>query len=165
MGSQAGYAYNESVNRSTWRSPFEVVYGLHPRGILELRDLHGVDKRSSEAEDFVAVMKDIHQQVKETLQSNVEKYKDMTDKKNIDLQFKVGDFLMAHLKKERILKGKYTKLMMKKIGPYRIGHKFGTNDYEIELPQGVAISPIFNVSDLYPYKPPKKADSEVNKED
>jgi hypothetical protein len=30
--------------------------------------------------------------------------------------------------------------------------KFGENAYEIELPDGIGISPIFNVSYLYPYK-------------
>jgi hypothetical protein len=30
--------------------------------------------------------------------------------------------------------------------------KFGANAYEIELPDGIGISLIFNVSDLYPYK-------------
>jgi hypothetical protein len=30
--------------------------------------------------------------------------------------------------------------------------KFGDNAYEIELPDGIKISPIFNVSDLYPYR-------------
>jgi hypothetical protein len=30
--------------------------------------------------------------------------------------------------------------------------KFGANAYEIELPDGIVISPIFNVLDLYPYK-------------
>jgi hypothetical protein len=30
--------------------------------------------------------------------------------------------------------------------------KFGENAYEIELPDGIGISPIFNVSDLYPYR-------------
>jgi hypothetical protein len=41
---------------------------------------------------------------------------------------------------------------MKKIGPYKILRKFDANAYEIELPDGVGILPIFNVSDLYPYR-------------
>ena len=30
--------------------------------------------------------------------------------------------------------------------------KFDANTYEIELPDDVGISPIFNISDLYPYR-------------
>jgi hypothetical protein len=41
---------------------------------------------------------------------------------------------------------------MKIIGPCKIIRKFWANAYEIELPDGVKISPIFNISDLYPYK-------------
>jgi hypothetical protein len=41
---------------------------------------------------------------------------------------------------------------MKKIGPRNILRKFDANAYEIELPDYVGISPIFNVSDLYPYR-------------
>ena len=40
---------------------------------------------------------------------------------------------------------------MKKIGPWRILIKFAANAYELEMPTGVGISPIFNVADLYPY--------------
>jgi transposase InsO family protein len=35
---QEEFAYNDSVNRSMGKSPFRVVYGMHPRGIFELRD-------------------------------------------------------------------------------------------------------------------------------
>ena len=40
---------------------------------------------------------------------------------------------------------------MKKIGPCRVVRNFLANAYELEMPTGVGISPIFNVADLYPY--------------
>ena len=41
---------------------------------------------------------------------------------------------------------------MKKIGPCKVLEKFGENAYEIKLPDGIEISLIFNVLDLYTYK-------------
>jgi hypothetical protein len=41
---------------------------------------------------------------------------------------------------------------MKKIRPCKVLKKFGVNAYEIELPDGIEISSIFNISYLYPYK-------------
>lgn len=60
--------------------------------------------------------------------------------------------ILAHLRKERFLRGTYNKLKMKKIEPCRVLKKFGANAYEIILPDGIGIYPIFNISDLYPYK-------------
>ena len=55
------------------------------------------------------------------------------------------------MKRDRFPKGEYNKLKMKKIGPCRILRKFSANSYELEMPTGVGISPIFNVPDLYTY--------------
>jgi hypothetical protein len=90
--------------------------------------------------------------VKERLQHLSQGYKCRADQHRRELQFEVGDLILAHLRKERFPRGTYNKLKMKKIGPCRIIRKFGANAYEIELLDGIRISPIFNISDLYPYR-------------
>jgi len=45
----------------------------------------------------------------------------------------------------------YNKLKYKNIGPCKVLQKFLANTYEIQLPRGIGISPIFNLGDLFPY--------------
>ena len=59
---------------------------------------------------------------------------------------------MVHLGKEQVQVGTYNKLKMKKFGPYKIlkKHDLG-NAYEVELLDGIHISPTFNIVDLTEY--------------
>jgi hypothetical protein len=145
---QAEFAYNDSMNRSTGKSPFYIIYGMHPRGVFELRDSEQTATSSTNAEEFAKAMKELHSGVKQRLLKSNQEYKRGADQHRRQLQFEVGDLVLAHLRRERFPRGTYNKLKMKKIGPCKVLRKFGENAYEIELSDGIGISPIFNVIDL-----------------
>lgn len=63
---------------------------------------------------------------------------------------------MVYLRKERFLVRKYNKLKLKNIGPCKIIRKLSWNAYEVNLPTGIGISPIFNIADLYLYQEPEE---------
>jgi hypothetical protein len=52
---------------------------------------------------------------------------------------------------------------MKNIGPCKFLRKFDENAYEIELPDDVGISPIFNISDMYPYREEEAGETKYQK--
>jgi hypothetical protein len=62
---QEEFSYNDSPNRSTGRIPFQILYGMQPRGMYELRDLEQGEIRGAGAEDFDAEMKRLHSRIKE----------------------------------------------------------------------------------------------------
>ena len=63
----------------------------------------------------------------------------------------IGAVLSEHDRPISYFSGTYTKLKWKEIGQCKMLRKFSSTAYEVELPKDVGISPIFNVSYLYPY--------------
>jgi hypothetical protein len=61
---QDKFTYNDSINRSIGMSPFQVVYGRSPKGVVDLVKFPDLeDKRSVDANEFVENIKEIHEKV------------------------------------------------------------------------------------------------------
>ena len=49
---QVEFSYNDSPNISTRTSPFQILYGMHLRGVCEICDLFHFEKRHADEEEF-----------------------------------------------------------------------------------------------------------------
>ena len=96
---QVEFAYNNFVNRSTRKTPFEIVTKMKPRGVSDLRHVPSEEKRSATREEFANFMDSLHKEVKLRLEQSNQKYKENVDKSRRHNDFEVGDEVMVHLKK------------------------------------------------------------------
>ena len=74
------------------------MYGMHLRGICELRDLGNIEHRSVDGEDFATAMSELHEQVKKRLHDTSYKYKQLVDLHRKEVNFEVGDMVLDHLR-------------------------------------------------------------------
>jgi hypothetical protein len=86
---QVEFTYDDSMKRSTWKIPFQIIYGKSPKGVVYLVDLPDLgDKRSVDASDFENIMWALHEQVKQKIHEINNKYKKRTDLQRRDKIFK-----------------------------------------------------------------------------
>ena len=145
------FAYNTSVNRSTGRSPFEVVTSIQPRLPIDLSPLPAEARPSQEAEQFAQHMKDVHDEVRQQIAKSNDIYKQQADTRRRPVEFHEGDMVMVRIKPERFPTSTYKKLYPISAGPFKIMKKISSNAYVLDLPPDMNISSTFNVEDLTIY--------------
>ncbi|VFQ89704.1 unnamed protein product [Cuscuta campestris] len=148
--SQAEFAYNRSINRTTGLSPFQIVLGQNPSGVLDLAPIPRVGRSHPRAEEMTENLRSIHDQVRRKIEESNNKYKARVDKHRRQVLFDVGDFVWAVLTKDRFPVGEYDKLKDRKIGPCEIVQRINDNAYRLRLPSHLKTSDVFNVKHLTP---------------
>ena len=70
-------------------TPFEIVTGMKPGGILDLRDIASKEKRSVIGEEFSNFMESLHKEVKLRLEQSNQKHKENVDQSRRHHDFQV----------------------------------------------------------------------------
>jgi hypothetical protein len=76
-----------------------------------------------------------------------EKYRIAARKSRKEVKLEPGDLVWLHLRKERFLELRKSKLISRVAGPFKILAKMNDNAYKLELPLEFGVSPSFNISD------------------
>ena len=73
---QDEFSYNDLMNKSTGKSPFHIVYGRSPKGVVDLIMFPYLGERNSDgASDFADNIQEMHEHVKQRFQQSNAKYK------------------------------------------------------------------------------------------
>ena len=143
--------FNCTVQTSTQRSPYELLYGVVPRLPIDVA-LTPVTSNNPAAVDRAARMSKALQFARQQLQDAQQRQKDNADRHRRDDEFAVGDQVLLSVDGLR-LHGHDNKLCSKYIGPFTITAVVNRNVYTLQLPpQLKALHPTFNIDKLKRYK-------------
>ncbi|CAA7021374.1 unnamed protein product [Microthlaspi erraticum] len=159
---QAEFAHNHATNRSLGFCPFQVVYGIIPRGPLDLSAVSDVSRMHGSATAFVESLQEVHSSAISNLQQASVRYKTAADKHRREVLFAPGDLVWVYLTRDRMPASEYNKLRSRKIGPIKVLEVINPNAYRLDLPPHIKTADVFSVKYLSPFKGDNSQDSEAN---
>ena len=136
----AKFAYNKSPSYATKHSPFKCVYGGNPLTPFNLLLIPTESRVSFEAETRAREMMKLREQIRAHIEKANEAYKAWENKNRKQYEFKPGDLVWLHLRKERFPSRRKNKLITRSDGPFDVIEKVGSNAYKLQLPGDMAVS-------------------------
>lgn len=138
--------YNTNWHSSTGRSPFEIIYGHHPRyfGISPSDTVANPDVQQW-LEDRHVIMESVRQHSLRAQQ----RMKVQADKNRTERVFVVGDSVFLKMQpyiQASIAPRANHKLAFRYFGPFKIVARVGAVAYELDLPEKCRVHPVFHVS-------------------
>ena len=88
---QIEFSYNCSLQQSIGMSPFEVVYGVNPIGLLDLLPYPTKKQFSRDANERVKVIKKLYELVRASIEKQNERYLRVANKHRKPMEFNVVD--------------------------------------------------------------------------
>jgi hypothetical protein len=138
--SMVEFYYNCSTNEAAKHSPFEVMYGFQPSTPADrLLPLMGA---TADAADRLTQISEVRDVVKQLLILSKERMKARTTR-SAPL-FHVGDLVFLSTKGLNIRSQKCKHLKDQRLGPFKVVAKVGLTSYEILLPKGCRLHPVFH---------------------
>jgi hypothetical protein len=146
--SLAEFWYNTCHHSSLGKSPFEVLYGHLPTqvGLVAAEQCEVPD-----LQQFLEDRQKVLQQVRMHLQRAQARMKRQADQGRTERSFSVGDQVFLKLQpycQSSITERQNQKLSFRFFGPYAIKRQINHVAYELALPAGSSIHPVFHVSQL-----------------
>jgi hypothetical protein len=146
--SLAEFSYNNAQQASIGCSPFYANYGYNPQFNVDLRKFAKYPVQA--AKEMAERLKHLHEDLSELIKSAQNQQAKYYDAKHKRVEFNVGDkvwLLSQNIRTQRPSK----KLDWKRLGPYPILERIGTQAYRLQLPSPMKIHPVFHVSLLDRY--------------
>ena len=142
------FVYNRSVHCTTNFSPFEIVYGFNPLTPLDLLLLSINERTSLDGQKKAEMVKKPHESVWRHIEKKNEQYATKANKSRRLVIFEPGNWIWVHMRKERFLARRQSKLHPRGDGPFQVLERINDNAYKLDLPGEYNISATFNISDL-----------------
>jgi hypothetical protein len=143
----AEFAINDSISPTTGFTPFQLMYGMHPRKPIDLT----AESRAPAADEFIKTMTSTIKMARENISKAQTAMKIQADKRRRDHDFHIGDKVMLNAKNLKLPSTHSRKLSPKWVGPFKIIGQKHKDSFELDLENKFNIHPVFHVSLLKPW--------------